>query len=87
MGIERGRWRHKKQDKEQDRGTGGSRGGTRCRLRQRGGEGKKDGDRLLDRDRGRKSRARVGKRERKKGTAAGQRDITGNNETGSRTEG
>ena len=52
---------------QRDWGWGGR---TRCRLRQRDGEGeKKTYDGLLDRDGARKSRARVGKRERKKGTA------------------
>ena len=51
---------------QRDWGWGGR---TRCRLRHRDGEGKKNDDRLLDRDGARKSRARVGKRERKKGTA------------------
>ena len=48
---------------QRDWGWGGR---TRCRLRHRDGEGKKTDDRLLDRDGARKSRARVGKRERKK---------------------
>ena len=52
---------------QRDWGWGGR---TRCRLRHRDGEGKKKNyDGLLDRDGARKSRARVGKRERKKGTA------------------
>ena len=70
MGIERGTRRDQKQGKEQDRGTG-DRGQGQMQIKtKRWRRGKKEtAEGLLDRDEGRKSRARVGKRERKKGTA------------------